>query len=71
MAFNSNTYHGNKARRTAWAELAQARDIKSRAARGEAYDWEIPRITKHISYARSYMRSYLHHCFMADLKRKR
>ena len=71
MAFNSNTYHGNKARRTAWAELAQARDIKARAARGEAYDWEVQRIARLVSYARSSMHSYLHHCFMADLKRKR
>jgi len=44
MAFNSNTYHANKYRAEARDYLQQARDIKARAANGEAYDWELPRI---------------------------
>lgn len=44
MAFNSDTYHANKYARQSRENLARARDIKARAARGEAYDWELPRV---------------------------
>jgi hypothetical protein len=69
MAFNSDTYHHNKARKQAWAELAVARDIKDRAAKGEAYDWELPRIELYARSARSSMRLALHYKRMRDLKR--
>jgi hypothetical protein len=59
MAFNSNTYRMNQYRKKAWAELAEARDIKDRAARGEAYDWEVPRIATFVQLARSSMRLFL------------
>jgi hypothetical protein len=59
MAFNSLTYRMNKCRRKAWEELAQARDIKARAARGEAYDWELPRVAHLAKLARLSMRLYL------------
>ncbi len=56
MAFNSSTYHANKHRRQAWENLATARDIKARAARGEAYDWELPRVAMYVKLALSDMR---------------
>ncbi len=56
MAFNSNTYHANKARKAAYAWIAKAKEIKARAALGQAYDWEIARIPNLVSYARSDMR---------------
>lgn len=52
MSFNSNTYHINKYRREAAAELAKARDVKARAATGDAYDWELPRIATFVKLAR-------------------
>jgi len=50
--FNSHAYHANRCRREAAENLATARDIKARAARGEAYDWEIPRISHFAKLAR-------------------
>jgi hypothetical protein len=45
MAFNSYSYYANRSRKDSVRHLAEARDIKARAARGEAYDWEIARIS--------------------------
>jgi hypothetical protein len=59
MPFNSQTYRSNKARRKAWEELERARDIKARAARGEAYDWEIPRVAFFVKMARLSMRMHV------------
>lgn len=56
MPFNADTYRANRYRRRAWEDLKRARDIKERAARGEAYDWEIPRIKAFADQARSAMR---------------
>lgn len=53
MAFNSGTYHANKWAREAKANLAAAREIKDRAAKGEAYDWEVARIATFVKLARS------------------
>lgn len=58
MPFNSRTYHRNRYRREALANLAKARDIKARAAAGEAYDWEIPRIKTFVELARIDWRLY-------------
>lgn len=58
MAFNAETYRANKWRKAAWANLAWARDIKARAAKGEAYDWEIPRIATLVKLARNAMKLY-------------
>ncbi len=52
MAFNSNTYQANKSAKSAYAQISQAKDIKRRAAIGEAYDWEIRRIASLAQYAR-------------------
>ncbi len=52
MAFNSNTYHANKSARLAKEGMAKARDIKERAAKGEAYDWEVRRLPLIVSGAR-------------------
>lgn len=51
MAFNSDTYHANRAARDSAAHLAAARDIKARAAIGEAYGWEVDRIPHHCRMA--------------------
>jgi len=59
VPFNANTYRANKYRRQAWADLAKARDIKARAARGEAYDWELPRAALFVKLARSNMKLHL------------
>lgn len=59
MPFNSETYRMNKYRKEAWRRLAEARDIKARAAAGQAYDWEIPRIGTFVALARSNMRLHL------------
>ena len=56
MAFNSNTYHANKYRRLAHEALASAREIKARAARGDAYEWELPRVSHFARLARINMR---------------
>lgn len=55
MVFNSDTYYANKYARSAWEYLAQARDVKARAARGEAYAWEIERQPRLIEMARRTM----------------
>lgn len=55
MPFNSDTYYANKYARVAWEYLEQARDVKARAARGEAYDWEIERIPRLVISARTTM----------------
>lgn len=59
MPFNSDTYHANKQRRTAWQTLAEARAIKARADRGEAYDWEVETISRRVKSARLAMRLHL------------
>jgi hypothetical protein len=56
MPFNSDTYHANKYRRIAFQEIAEAKDIKRRAALGQAYDWEVRRIPFLASNARSSLR---------------
>lgn len=56
MAFNSNTYHANKHSREAFAGIAKAKDVKRRAALGQAYDWEIARIKHLVAVARGSMR---------------
>lgn len=38
MAFNSDTYHANKYRKSAWARLAEARQIKA-AGPHPLYGW--------------------------------
>ena len=58
MAFNSDTYRANKHRREAWASLGKAREIKARAAAGNAYSWEIPQIALYVQWARSDMKLY-------------
>lgn len=59
MAFNSRTYHRNRYRKQALAELAKARDVKARAATGDAYDWEVERIPTLVALARNSWRIYL------------
>lgn len=59
MAFNSRSYYRNKWRRESLAHLERAREIKARAAAGDAYDWEIPMIASEASLARSGWRLYL------------
>lgn len=59
MAFNATTYRMNKYRKQAWVELAQAKDIRDRAKAGDAYEWEIPRITTFVKLARISMRLHL------------
>lgn len=59
MAFNATTYRANKHRKAAWMNLAVARDIKARAARGEAYAWEVARIALFVKLARADMRLHL------------
>jgi hypothetical protein len=56
MAFNSNTYHANKSAKSAYAHIRHAKDIKRRAAIGEAYAWEVERIPTIVKYARWDMR---------------
>ena len=56
MAFNSDTYHANKYSRVAFEEIAQAKDIKRRAALGQAYDWEVRRIPLLVQSARTSLR---------------
>lgn len=71
MPFNSDTYHANRYRRQAWDELAAARDIKARAARGEAYSWEISRIETFVKLARSSMRLSLSHRRLMQIGRSK
>lgn len=56
MAFNSDTYHANKCRREAAKALADARAIKTRAARGEAYEFELRRVPLLVMQARNLAR---------------
>lgn len=57
MAFNSNTYHANKSARTSADYLAQARDLKARAATGDLrYRGEDERLPHFVQMARSYAR---------------
>jgi hypothetical protein len=69
MAFNGNTYRANRCARDAWDQLAKARDVKARAAAGDAYDWEVARIPTMISLARSNMRSSLFWRRMKELSK--
>lgn len=71
MAFNSDTYHANKSARSAWEWLASAKDVKRRAALGQAYPWEVERIPNMVFYARADMRRSLFFRGLADSKRKR
>lgn len=59
MAFNANTYYANKAARSAYEWIRQAKDIKRRAASGEAYTWEVERLPNLVRYARADMRTSL------------
>lgn len=59
MAFNANSYRRNQYRKAAKLNLAQARDIKARSARGEVYDWEAARIPHFVRLARLDWRIYL------------
>lgn len=52
MAFNSNTYHANKLTKAAWEQLAEARALRERIRRGEAYGWEAERLPLLVKYAR-------------------
>jgi len=69
MAFNGNTYRANRDARTAWKHLADARDVKARAATGDAYGWEVDRIPTLVSLARSNMRSSLFWRRMKELSK--
>ena len=64
---SGNTYRANKYRRQAWADLASARDIKARAAIGQAYDWELPRIVFYVKMARSSKHIALQYRRMGEL----
>ncbi|ESX78463.1 hypothetical protein [Mesorhizobium sp. LSHC414A00] len=55
MAFNSNTYQANKSAKSAREWIAKAKDVKVRAAEGNAYAWEIDRIPTMVYYARADM----------------
>lgn len=68
MAFNSNTYHANKARRESAEYLAKARDLKARTASGEARDWERDRLPFFVKMARSYARTSRLFRSLNDLK---
>ena len=70
MPFDADTYRANKDRRQAWENLATAREIKARAARGEAYDWELPRIASFVKLARSSMHGYLNWTVIAQCRRR-
>lgn len=59
MAFNSRSYHRNKAKRQTREALDKAREYKRRVAAGEAYDWEANRVASYVQLARSYWRVYL------------
>jgi hypothetical protein len=59
MPFNALTYRMNQSRQERDKHLAAARDIMVRAAKGEAYEWEMPRIARFVSWARSANRLYL------------
>lgn len=52
MPFNSDSYYRNKYLRSSRENIAKARDIKDRAAKGEAYEWDIPRIEPFVKLAR-------------------
>lgn len=67
MAFNATTYRMNKWRKQAWAELAQAKDIRDRAKVGEAYEWEVPRIETFVKLARISMHLYLSERCIRDI----
>jgi hypothetical protein len=69
MPFNAATYHANKYQSKAWQQLATARDIKARAARGEAYDWEVSRIAIFVQLARHSMHTSLYSRAMAQIGR--
>lgn len=69
MPFNSASYYRNKWRRQALDELAKARDIKARRARGEAYDWES--IPSAVRLARTTWQLYLSQRTICDLQKER
>ncbi len=56
-----------KHRRQAWDYLAQARELKTRIANGEAYDWELGRVLFFVTQARLSMRLYRHGCELRAL----
>lgn len=70
MPFNSDTYHMNRERRQAREQIAQARDIKARAAAGAAYEWEVARIPTLVRLARISSRLSLSHMRLRDLRRR-
>lgn len=70
MPFNSETYYANKWAKSAWANIASAKDIKRRAATGDAYDWEIARIPGLVKCARIDMHLSLSQRRMAAMKKR-
>ncbi|RWX70444.1 hypothetical protein EN780_03350 [Mesorhizobium sp. M4B.F.Ca.ET.089.01.1.1] len=71
MPFNSDTYYANKAARIAYEWIAKAKDVKRRAAIGDAYPWEIERIPSMVKVARSEMRSSLFYRKLNDERKAR
>lgn len=51
MPFNASTYRANQYAKRSREHLARAREIKARAAIGQAYDWEIPLISSNARLA--------------------
>jgi hypothetical protein len=58
MAFNSHTYHVNKARKSAWENLAEARSVRDSAKPGVT-DFDKARINHLVQIARMQMRYHL------------
>jgi hypothetical protein len=69
MAFNANTFKANREAKEAYEKLAQAKDIKARAAVGDAYDWEVSRIPMLVELARFSMKTALHYRAMNQINR--
>jgi hypothetical protein len=70
MAFNSYSYHANRTAREAWDYLAQARDVRDRQRRGDAYSWERP-VDCSIKLARLSMHQSLTYRRLRQLQRER
>ncbi len=71
MPFNSDTFQANKSQRAAWHYIAEAKALKARAARGEAFDWELPRIALLVGSARVEMRLSVFHRRQAAARKAR
>lgn len=70
MVFNANAYYANKYARRAWEQLAQVREIRERARRGEAYVWEVERMPRLVEMARGAMRLSISFRRLRELDRK-